>query len=502
MSGHLKGEWNATVKRLYAWIAALVLVCSPALAVPPAATKTYAEGQRLFGEKDYQGALEQFQKTQELTPNEPLLDSWIGACLNAMGNYTEAETHLKSAIAALQKKKRPPDIGYYTLLAQIQVNLKQFEPATATLQSFTFKEDGTQKAIDTRAALDQAKVALRAALVTAGGECARLKDRACARSAFAQAEVLSPQEPRSLETFAREALRQAAKAPSTTEEEKAARLTLYEAAIEATHLWLEGVPETPAAEIRRQLATALLGTKRDEDYQAAVEILKALWDSSVEPKDSTIQLDLASAYLGLKQWALAETAAKTCIAQSPEGKKGPGYCRLSLAYRNQDKCPDALAAGEKCTGSDGKPVELAFLKNCETQLAADAARAEREAARRQDALNAECKNASNLADWARDNANDIEIPEFVDAVKETAAKQAKCASTDAKLPDVGTLCTAGAGLMANPANLSVMAAERKLDAYVPAYEQYLKICGRYLDGSQRANVESAFGRVKHALGLQ
>jgi tetratricopeptide (TPR) repeat protein len=488
--------------RLYALIAALVLVSAPALAVPvpPAATKTYAEGQRLFAAQDYKGALEQFQKTQELTPNEPLLDSWIGACLNALGNYTEAETHLKSAIASLQKKKRPPDIGYYSLLAQIQVNLHQFEPAAATLQSFTFKEDGTQKAIDARDALEKAKVGLRASFVTAGAECVRLKDRDCARSAFAQAEVLAPQEPRSLEAFAREALRQAAKAPSATDDEKAARLTLYETAVEATNLWLEGAPETQAPEIKRQLATALLGMKRDEDYQAAVQILVPLWDACPGPKDSSIQLDLSAAYLGLKQWDLAATAAKSSITHSPEGKQGPGYCRLSLALRNQDKCTEALAAGEKCTSAEGKPVELAFLKNCETLLAADAARSEREAARRQENLNTECKNASNLAVWARDNANDLEIPEYVDAVKEIAAKQAKCAATDSKVLDVSVLCTAGVGLMSNPANLSVMAAERKLDAYVPAYEQYLKVCGRYLDGTQRANVEAALGRVKHALG--
>jgi len=486
--------------RLYACIAALLLVGPAAFAVPPAATKTYAEGQRLFAEKDYQGALEQFQKTQELTPNEPLLDSWIGACLNALGKYPEAEEHLKTAIAALQKRKRPPDIGYYSLLAQIQVNLKQFEPAIATLQSFTFKEDGTQKAIDARDALEKAKVGLRASLVTAGAECVRLKDRECARSAFAQAEVLSPQEPHSLEAFAREALRQAAKAPSASDDEKTARLVQYETAIEATNLWLESATAAQAPEIKRQLATALLGTKRDEDFQAAVQLLQALWDSSAEPKDSSLQLDLSAAYLGLKHWEPAEKAARSFIAHSPEGKQGPGYCRLSLALRNQDKCTEALAAGDKCTSGDGKPVELAFLKNCETLLAADAARSEREAARRQENLNTECKNASGLAVWARDNANDIEIPEYVDAVKEIASKQGKCAATDAKLLDLSVLCGAGVGVMSNPANLSVLAAERKLDAYVPAYEQYLKICGRYLDAGQRANIEAALARVKHALG--
>jgi thioredoxin-like negative regulator of GroEL len=486
--------------RLYVWTAVLVVACSSAFAVPPAATKSYAEGQRLFAEKDYKGALEQFQKTQELTPNEPLLDSWIGACLNAMGNYPEAETHLKTAIAALQKKKRPPDIGYYSLLAQIQVNLKQFEPAIATLQSFTFKEDGTQKAIDARDALEKAKVGLRTSLVSAGAECVRLKDRECARGAFAQAEALSPQEPRSLEAFARESLRQAAKAPSGSDEEKAARLTLYETALEATNLWLEGATEAQAPEIKRQLATALLGTKRDEDYQAAAKILEALWASSPEPKDSSIQLDLSNAYLGLKQWQAAETAARSCIAHSPEGKQGPGYCRLSLALRNQDKCTEALAAGDKCASSDGKAVELAFLKSCETMLAADAARSEREAERRKEQLNAECRNAGNLADWARDNASNIEIPEYVDAVKDVASKQPKCAATEFKVLDPSVVCLAGVGLMSNPANLSVLAAERKLDAYVPAYENYLKVCGRHLDGGQRASVEAALARVKHALG--
>lgn len=497
----MKRERVDAVMRWPFWVAALLLFCSPVLAIPPAAVSHYEEGQKLFGAQDYAGALEHFQKAKEFAKDEPLIESWIGACYNAMGNYTEAETHLNAAIATLQKKRRAVDIGYYALLGRIQANLHRFDTAVATVESFTFKDDGSAKAAKAKEDFAKAKVALRDTIVSVGGDCVRAKDRACVRAAFAQADILAPQETTTLEAFAREAAHLAARAPAGTDEEKAARLVLYDTALEATRIWIEAAPPEKAPEIKRQLATVLLGTKRPEDVEEARQILVALWDASPEPKDVSLQLDLASVYLGLEQWDQAVTCAKTYIEQAPPDKKGAGYCRLALAYRNQVKCPEALAAGKLCTNADGTPADLPYLRVCENKLAEEALRAEKEAARRAEILKNDCQNLSNLASWAHDNALDITIPEYVDAVKSVATKAGQCGPTGVKIMDLQTLCLVGVGLMSNPVNLSVLAAEGQLDSYLPAYETYLKQCGRLLAPNQKANVENALSRVKNSLGV-
>jgi len=138
------------------WIVMLSLVFCAVAAAADENVDYYKEGIRLFEEKSFEGALEQFQKADSVLPNEPLIYSWVGACLNALGRYAEAEERLETAFELLREEQalaveqgafpRPIDIGYFALLAGTQVSLGKYEKAVQTFQGYELADDGSEEA--------------------------------------------------------------------------------------------------------------------------------------------------------------------------------------------------------------------------------------------------------------------------------------------------------------------------------------------------------------------
>src|SRR6185295_4194098 len=187
------------MRQLFSVLAILLLAAAPSVR---ADVDHYKEGQRLFAEKQIEAALAEFQQADTVAPNEPLVYSWLAACLNELGRHAEAKQRIEAAIGllkeaqnqAIEQKQPPPPIalGYYTLLARIQANLGEFEQAAATIASYSFQDDGGEEATKTKQALEAARQALKGKLVALGVEGLVSGDLECARSKFTRADAISP----------------------------------------------------------------------------------------------------------------------------------------------------------------------------------------------------------------------------------------------------------------------------------------------------------------------
>jgi len=62
------------------------------------------DGNKLFANGDYAGALEKYMKAREAEPANPLLFYNIGTCQYKLGNYEEAKKELESAVRMPDKK--------------------------------------------------------------------------------------------------------------------------------------------------------------------------------------------------------------------------------------------------------------------------------------------------------------------------------------------------------------------------------------------------------------
>jgi len=497
------------------WIVMLSLVFCAVAAAADENVDYYKEGIRLFEEKSFEGALEQFQKADSVLPNEPLIYSWVGACLNALGRYAEAEERLETAFELLREEQalaveqgafpRPIDIGYFALLAGTQVSLGKYEKAVQTFQGYELADDGSEEAAKAKEAFEAAKRELVGKLATIGVECLRADDLDCARTTFAQADILHQSSPSVPESVAKETWNQAEKAPAATEEEKAVKAELHRTAVKAARLWLDSAG--PAShDAQRQLAKALSGTKTDEGYEEAVRILTTLWDS-MEPaqRDPSIQLDLALAHAGLEEWELMATSASMAIKLDPDDPLGQGRCIRSFARFKLGQCQEAIDDGQYCKNADGSPRPLKHLDACRQRLAQQQAA---DAAAREATLQRECARLYGRVKWARDSLGGVPIEDIVDVIGEFREDGAKCASYldafereetgNAFSPPTPVLCNAGVKAAASPLNLS-MRSKEELEVLRDHTQKFLALCKSSLDTAQISAVEGGLLKVEQAL---
>ena len=506
------------MKRLWILVLPIVLLAGASPAESDA-NQHYVEGQRLFGEKNFEAALGEFKQADALIPKEPQVYSWIGACLNELGQYAEAEQRLEAAFEALREVQRqavlrqreapPIDLNYFTLLALIRVNLHEFDQAVETIGSFSFTDDGSEGATKAKQALEVSKQTLRARLVAVGSECLRSGDLDCARNALTQADVLYRVTPSARESLARESATRAEKAPATTDEEKAKRAQLFELAVQAGRLWVEEASASPEAQ--RLLAKSLVGIKTREGCEEAVRILTTLWESSPDPaqRDSSIQLDLYLAQAGLEQWEFAAASASTFIELNPDDARGQGYCVRSFAQFQLGRCSEAVDDGARCKNADGSPRQLKHVEVCEQRQAKQEADKAAATARAQEAeLERRCTHLYEQVRWARNVLGDIPLEDVVDILNDLRAREAACKTflDAAEKRDSGkgfsspvpTLCAAGAKVAGHPLNLS-MRSKPELEALRAKTQEFMRVCKSSLDASQVASVEGGLRVIEQDL---
>jgi len=502
------------------WILALPLVLlAGALPAESDANQHYVEGQRLFGEKNFEAALEEFKQADALIPKEPQVYSWIGACLNELGRYDEAEQRLEGAFevlrevqrqAVLRQREAPPiDLNYFTLLALIRVNLREFDKAVETIGSFTFTDDGSEEATKTKQALEVSKQTLRARLVAVGSECLRLGELDCARGALTQADVLYRVTPSARESLARESASRADKAPAATDEEKAKRAQLFEQAVQAGRLWVEEA--STSTEAQRLLARTLAGTKTNEGYDEAARILTSLWESTPGPsqRDSTIQLDLSVAQAGLEQWESSIASASTFIELNPDDARGQGYCVRSFAQFQLGRCPEAVEDGARCKNADGTARQLKHVEVCEQRRLKQEADKAAATARAQEAeLERRCTHLYEQVRWARNVLGEIPLEDVVEILNDLRAREAACKSylDAAEKRDSGKafsspvpeLCAGGAKVAGHPFNLSMLS-KPELEALRAKTQEFMRVCKSSLDASQVGSVEGGLRIIDQAI---
>jgi tetratricopeptide (TPR) repeat protein len=463
----------------------------------------YKEGQRLFGEQKYAEALKEFQEADALVPDDPAINSWIGATYNALGKYPEAKQRLQAAFKLLEDQQKilasqnqpvpPIDLTYYALLASVQSSLGEFEPAVQTILSYKIP-DGVEDPKKAQEAVDAAKRGLYAKIVAAGVECMNAKNVECVKSTFKQADLLDPTPPSAVETIATEALKKAARAPATTDPEKAAKAELYRSALEVGRMWTQAEPGN--LEAQRYMARASAGLKSKEGYEEAARILTALWSASGEKRDAQVQIDLASAYAGLEDWDGVLTASSTAIETDPSNPEG--YCKRSYAQYRLGKCDEAIEDGRHCKTPDGKPQ--AHVQACSDRLAREAAQVE---AQRNASTQHDCDAVQRNVEWALESAGQVALEDLINVIQDFKSAKDRCAS-HFKAP-VGSnsgaeLCEAGVQSASYPLNLSSRS-KAELEKLKKQIEEFHAICKPNLDDTQIAGVQGGISKIDQALSM-
>lgn len=103
---------------------ALVLVAFAAFAV----ARPINDGNKLFANGDYAGALEKYMKAREAEPANPILFYNIGTCQYKLGNYEEAKKELESAVR-MPDKKMAAKAAYNLANTYFRVGEKLNEPS-------------------------------------------------------------------------------------------------------------------------------------------------------------------------------------------------------------------------------------------------------------------------------------------------------------------------------------------------------------------------------------
>jgi tetratricopeptide (TPR) repeat protein len=490
-------------------VALIVLVAMPPVRAD--ANDNFAEGQRLFNEKKFQAALDQFKEADALVPNEPRVYSWIAACLNELGQYAEAEKRVQGALEIIREAQKqdasklvtvpPIDVGYFSLLALVQTNLKEYEKARATLDTYKFNDDGSEDAKNTKQALAAAKQTIRARMVVIGTECVKTGDLECTRKAFSQAEAIQPSNPPLLETVARDAVAKADREPKKTEEEKANRAKQFDVAVKTTRMWVAEAPHSPEAQ--RLLAKALTGGRTKEGCEEATKVLTTLWDASTDPakRDSTIQLDLAAAQSCLEQWEQAAAAASQFITLNPDDARGQGYCIRSIAQFKLGHCPETIEDGARCKDGTAQPL----VEACQKHIAkVESSRKEAEDRAQAENLKARCSHLYERVKWARSPLNtDLPLEDLVDFLDDYRASESACRSTMEEkekgfTSPVPQVCASGAKIASYPLNLSARGKD-DLEALRAKTLELKKLCKASWDAPQAASVESGLKIIDGAL---
>jgi tetratricopeptide (TPR) repeat protein len=503
------------VSKISSLLTVVLIVLAAMTPVRADANDNFAEGQRLFNEKKFQAALDQFKEADALVPNEPRVYSWIAACLNELGQYAEAEKRVQGALEIIRESQKqdasklvtvpPIDVGYFSLLALVQTNLHEYEKARATLDTYKFNDDGSEDAKNTKQALATAKQTIRARMVVIGTECLKTGDLDCTRKAFSQAEAMQRSNPPLLETVARDAVAKAIREPGKTEEEKANRAKQFDVAVKTTRMWVAEAPSSPEAQ--RLLAKALAGGRTKEGCEEATKVLTALWDASTDPakRDSTIQLELALAYQCLEHWEQEAAAASQFITLNPDDARGQGYCIRSYAQYRLGRCPETIEDGAKCKNPDGTPQQLDQVEACQAHIAkVESGRKEAEERSKAADLQSRCSHLYERVNWARSPLNtDIPLADLVDVLDDYHASESACRSTmeaadKSFTSPVPQLCASGAKIASYPLNLSSRTKE-DLEALRAKTLELKKLCKASWNAQQAASVESGLKIIEGAL---
>jgi tetratricopeptide (TPR) repeat protein len=462
----------------------------------------FREGEKYFGMQDYGRALEEFRKADEIVPGDATIHSWLAACLNALGRPAEAKEHIETAFEVLEEIRRrdetepPIAMGFYALLGEIQINLRQYDEAVRTILSYEVPDPQNAELV---VAADGMRKGARAKLVHAGIQCLKAADVECAKSAFSQADVLDPDAPPAVQAVAKDALSRATRAPFTTDEEKASKAELYTLAIAAGRLWVQ-TASNESIEAQRVLVKALSGTKSKEGYQEAASILTAIAQGQdAAARDPSIHLDLATVYTGLEDWEQVITAASAAIDAAPEDPLGEGYCKRSYAKYRLGKCPEAIEDGARCKGSDGSPRPLRHVDTCKQRQADQHAKvvADREAN-----LRAECGYLEDRVRWAVEESN-LSLDDLVEVIRDFQANVGRCApyfEAPVGTGSAATLCAAGVDPASYPLNLSARSRD-ELEQLRVRIEDFASLCKSSLDATQIAGVNGGLQKVDQALSI-
>jgi tetratricopeptide (TPR) repeat protein len=464
----------------------------------------YKEGQRLFGEQKYAEALKEFQEADALVPDDPAINSWIGATYNVLGKYAEAKQRLQTAFKLLEDQQKilasqnqpvpPIDLTYYALLANVQASLGEYEPAVQTILSYKIP-DGVEDPKKAQQAVDAAKKGLYDKIVAAGVKCMDAKNVECLKSTFKQADLLDPAPPSAVEAIATEALKKAARAPATTDPEKAEKAGLYKSALEVGRMWAQADPTN--LEAQRYMAKASMGMKSKEGYEEAARILTSLWNGCDEKqRDAQVQIDLASAYAGLEDWNAVLTASSTAI--ETDSSNSEGYCKRSYAQYRLNKCEEAIEDGQHCKTPDGKPQP--HVKACTDRLAQQAAQV---AAQQNASTQHDCDAVQRNVEWALESAGQVALEDLINVIQDFKAAKDKCAShfKSPVGPNSGAeLCDAGVQSASYPLNLSSRS-KAELEKLKKQIEEFHAICKPNLDDTQIAGVQGGISKIDQALSM-